>query len=649
VARFWHLTSVGLRGDEAVYAGQAAVLAGNHGLHPYFILVSRGDSNFLVFQGILSVIYRIFGTSDVAARSLAAGFSALTIVVVFAIAHTLYGRTAAVVATTIAAFDGYTVNLGRLALLDSTMTFFFAVAMLCLVRWSATGRARWLYGFAAAAAFAFQAKVVGVLALIIGVISLFAWLPERRIGIRRLITALGVFAVACTPVVVELIANGGTFWHFLGHSILRASPGGLSYYPSLLLHDSGAAWLVITIAGLVAMIASRHRADLLPALWFAIIAGFLLGYPLKAFNYALALMPVLAILGARAIAGVRLAAASRLAPVATGAAVAAWVGLAAPYMGPAVHDDAFAGLREAAAWLRTHSPSDSGVITFSHGSAQYVFAFYAHRPSYPFGRFHLDTVMPGRHIVNAKTVSNGRPSRDWVTTYPRQLIAGGQVTYAVYYSDPSREYDDPLTYNLGVDNATHRLFRGLIENYGGVLVDTIRLDGVPRAWIYQLTTRLPHPTLAVTTAPHHGLDLTGSGFAKGSELTISRGATVLTRLRADAAGQFRAFIPLSQALHASGRLVVVDEEGNYAAASGITGPRPHLTFTANRGVVQVSGAGFTPSTPVTLAYHKKVVATVLSNPDGSFTASFTLPPHAGPRWLLTASDAIGRRATISHI
>ncbi len=322
--------------------------------------------------------------------------------------------------------------------------------MLCLVRWSATGRARWLYGFAAVAALAIQAKVVGGLALVIGILFLLAWLPERPIRLKWLWTAVATFAVAFIPALIEVGTNAGLYWRFVRHSILRSSPGGLGYYPTLLWHDSGAAWLIVAVIGLVAMVGCRSRADLLPAIWFAVLAGFLLGYPLKAFNYALPLMPVLAMLGARAIAGVRLrvvvrARAARVAvPLAAGAAIAGWLALAVPFVGPAVHDNSYVGLREAAAWLRAHSAPDAGVITFSHGSAQYVFAFYAHRPAYPFGRFHLDTVLPGGQVVNARTVSGGRASRDWIVTWPRKLIAEGSVSYAVYYAEPSRQYDDPF-------------------------------------------------------------------------------------------------------------------------------------------------------------------------------------------------------------
>ena len=128
------LDRVGFRGDEAVYAGQAAVLAGVDELQRWFILMSRGNSNFLLFQRVVSLAYRMFGVSDVGARAVAATFSTMTIVVVFAIARTLYTRRAALVAALLLAVSSYSVFLARLALLDATLTFLVTLAMLCLAR-----------------------------------------------------------------------------------------------------------------------------------------------------------------------------------------------------------------------------------------------------------------------------------------------------------------------------------------------------------------------------------------------------------------------------------------------------------------------------------------------------------------------------------
>src|SRR3954466_12345190 len=75
--RLWRLSDVGFRGDEAVYAGQAELLGHIGGMDRWFILASRGNSNFLVYQWFVAVVYRVFGVSDTAARVVSATFSVL--------------------------------------------------------------------------------------------------------------------------------------------------------------------------------------------------------------------------------------------------------------------------------------------------------------------------------------------------------------------------------------------------------------------------------------------------------------------------------------------------------------------------------------------------------------------------------------------
>jgi hypothetical protein len=73
--RVWHLMAAGFRGDEAVYAGQAGILAGDEELKKYFVLTSRGNSNFLLYQEMVAAVYFIFGVSDIAARLVSVVFS----------------------------------------------------------------------------------------------------------------------------------------------------------------------------------------------------------------------------------------------------------------------------------------------------------------------------------------------------------------------------------------------------------------------------------------------------------------------------------------------------------------------------------------------------------------------------------------------
>ena len=54
IARFWSIGNFGLGGDESVYTGQALILSGHEELQRFFLLVSRGSSNFLVHQDFTS-------------------------------------------------------------------------------------------------------------------------------------------------------------------------------------------------------------------------------------------------------------------------------------------------------------------------------------------------------------------------------------------------------------------------------------------------------------------------------------------------------------------------------------------------------------------------------------------------------------------
>src|SRR3989442_13992546 len=107
--RLWYLMSAGFRGDEAVYAGQAGILSGDDELKRYFVLTSRGNSNFLLYQELVAVVYFFFGVSDMAARLVSVVFSIGIVLVTFELARTLYGRRIAYVAALAVAVSGYAV------------------------------------------------------------------------------------------------------------------------------------------------------------------------------------------------------------------------------------------------------------------------------------------------------------------------------------------------------------------------------------------------------------------------------------------------------------------------------------------------------------------------------------------------------------
>ena len=74
--RVWHIDSLGVNSDEAVYAGQAASLAGDPELSPFFPIFRAHP---LLFQGMLSVVYPFGGVSTLAGRLLSAALGLGTV------------------------------------------------------------------------------------------------------------------------------------------------------------------------------------------------------------------------------------------------------------------------------------------------------------------------------------------------------------------------------------------------------------------------------------------------------------------------------------------------------------------------------------------------------------------------------------------
>jgi hypothetical protein len=578
VPRLWAIIGVGLRGDEAVYAGQAGVLAGDHDLSRYFVLASRGNSNFLLYQEVVALFYLIFGVSDVAARLVAVGFSMGTVLVTFGLAKTLYSRNVGYLAATFVALSGYSVLLGRLALLDSTLVFFFTLSFFCFAKWLTTRRDVWLYGFAAAVALTMQAKVTGVLVLVIALNYLLVSRQLKMLSIRRFLLASLAFIVFFIPVLVQVALKSDQLLQFLSESGARATHVPWYYYLDKMISIDGFVTPLIWLLGIAIALRRWTAGDRLLIFWVFVVALFFQAYPLKAFNYLLPLIPAVSILAGRAVHDVAIALAARLrgtgpllrrdrrilvggpASVLAGCAVIA--AMALPVLN-VVRADSYFGLREAAYWLKANTSPKDGVMTLSKGSAQYALSFYAHRDAYPFGRFRLSTIVPGGVVRNPRPAVDG-PSEDWVTYWPPRLIKSGEVSYLVYYTD---EGDDPPEAPI-VDSDHQERFRRFVESYGGRLVHVVYRNHEGRAWIYKVSKLLARPKITFRPGPSR-LKVRGEGFRFNARVTLYYHQSKRGTYKADKNGAFTARIRLPYYVHHRYWLVATDNFGNYASSAGL--------------------------------------------------------------------------------
>jgi len=218
--RFWMLGGTGFSGDEAVYSGQAAVIAGDSEMARYFVLISRGNSNFLMFQYLVAGAYHLFGITDAVPRMVSAVFSTLTVPIAYELGRTLFNRRVAIGSAILLAASSYTIALGRLALLDAALGFFFALSMLFAAKWIRSQHSQnlWLYAFAAAAALAIQVKVTGVLVVVIAALYLVASGQIRKIRLRQWVGGGAVFVLFMAPALIEFAIDPHQFLALLGDS-----------------------------------------------------------------------------------------------------------------------------------------------------------------------------------------------------------------------------------------------------------------------------------------------------------------------------------------------------------------------------------------------------------------------------------------------
>jgi putative flippase GtrA len=575
--RAWRLGAIGFGGDEAVYAGQASVLAESQGADRYFVLMSRGNSNFLLFQHVVSLFYRLFGVSDIAARLVAAGFSSATVLLTYALGRLLYGRKAGLLAAALLAIGGYAVALGRLALLDSALAFLFALTIVSFVLWDRTRRTMWLCVAAAASALTIQAKVTGVLVLLVMAVYLLISGRLNRLRWAPLLAAGATFLVFFLPVAVQLARNWDQFWALLGDSTHRFSQADWAYYIRTLLRYDGILFVLLWVAGTAFALRRRGDREKLLLAWAAIVVGFHHFYPLKAYNYLLPVMPAFCVMAARALwvsrrklAVVRsvLELPRRLAvpQVASVVLLPGLLGVGSPSLGRAVKADEFVGLREAAYWLEDRAEPGAGVMVLSNGSAQYTFSFYAGLDAYPFGRFRLATTLPGGKVLRPTPVLVGRPPADWVSKWPPRLLQDGTVSYLVFHTT---EGDDPPE-NPIVKSANHRDFQAMVEAYGGELVHREYYNHEARVWVYRVTKRLPAPRLSATwlgrgPAGPGPVRVSGAGFRVDSKVALFFHGQGVGIRRTDERGSFSARVTLGENVEPRFWLLARDVDGNEAS------------------------------------------------------------------------------------
>jgi 4-amino-4-deoxy-L-arabinose transferase-like glycosyltransferase len=392
--RVWHIDSLGVNSDEAVYAGQAASLASDAELSPYFPIFRAHP---LLFQGMLSVVYQVGGVSTLAGRLMSAAFGLGTVALLYFIGRLLYDRRVGFVAALIGAVMPYLVIVNRQILLDGPMTFFATLALYLVARFAQTQRPVWLYAAASVLGLTFLAKETSIL-LLAGVYGFLALTRAVTVRVRHVVIATAIYLaiIMVYPVAVALSGASSTGRNFLVWQLLRRPNHSWLFYPQVVPVALGIPVVLAAIAGLWFLRKRLTWQELLLIWWIVGPAIFFEIWAVKGYQYLLPTAAPVAILAARALCAIppRVAIRQWRLPgpalfFAATAVMVSWL-LVTSVMRilPGTAGTAFLagtggvpGGREAGQWIDANLPKDSQMLALGPSMAN-IIQFYGHRKTY---------------------------------------------------------------------------------------------------------------------------------------------------------------------------------------------------------------------------------------------------------------------------
>ncbi len=387
VLRLWDLGNIGFNGDEAVYSGQAATLAGNEESAKYFSIY-RAHPLFLQF--IVSIFFSSFGVSDTIARIAPAIFGILTVILVYIIGKELYNKRVAMVAAIVMTLIPYHIIVSRQVLLDVPLSFFSTLTLFFVIRYIRQDKGvHWLYFIGASSGLSFLSKEVGIFVLIASIVSLIL---TRKFSFEKLAIIGSSFLLATSPFWIPILTiqeaqqTALSYWQW---QTSRDQNQPDTFYLEKLIRDA----LGFVLTGLfvvslfylwkVGKLKNLNVVVLLTWIGTTLLLFQLL--PIKGFHFAQSLIAPFVLLGLSVLDGhwIRRVTSYRILVIVLVPLILLTSGpvfnyLFQIYTPPLAGSGGIPYVREAAIWIRDNIPGNSIILSLDATTGN-IIKFYANK------------------------------------------------------------------------------------------------------------------------------------------------------------------------------------------------------------------------------------------------------------------------------
>ena len=391
IIRFYGLGDLAFNNDEAIYAGQAASLA-NYSEYQEQFSIFRAHP--LLLQFMISIAFYFFGVHEFTARIVPMLLSCGIVVISYFIAKYLYNQQTAIISSIIISLLPYHISISKQALVDVSMSFFFALDLLLIILYYRKNTVLLLYGIGITTGLCFLSKEIGIISFAISILSLI--IIKRKVIFKNILVVTLSFIVVASPYWISFItleeARKSILEYIEWQSSRPANHNSIYYFQIITSEILGYVLTSLLLLAYVYVIFSRRNWKfsqvLLPFLWIPIPLIFLQMISVKGYHFLFSITPFLVIFSISFLSRDWIRKVSKKEILVIGIIPLALISNNYIINGyflfishnPVLGSESLFHMKDAAMWIKENTPNNSTILTlYTHMSN--IIKFYSQRDS----------------------------------------------------------------------------------------------------------------------------------------------------------------------------------------------------------------------------------------------------------------------------